>query len=68
VAIRIGLLVAVVAAAIAVNVALLSLATASHEPVGRLTPVVATARPSQGTAVQPTPPALPSRAEHDADD
>jgi hypothetical protein len=50
---RIGLVVAiVVAAAIAANVALLSLATGSREPVGRLSPVVAVSR---GAPAYPAP-------------
>lgn len=60
----------VVAAAIAVNVSLLSLATASHEPVGRLSPVAARTAPAQRPALHPAPaPARPDDDEtEDADD
>jgi hypothetical protein len=60
----------VVAAAIAVNVSLLSLATAGHEPVGRLSPVAARTAPSQQPALRPAPaPPQPDDDEHDdADD
>jgi hypothetical protein len=59
--VRIGLVVAaVVAAAIAINVALLSLATGNHDPVGRLSPVVAVqpapAQPIRPPASPPIPP------------
>ena len=67
---RIGLgLAAVVVAAIAANVALLSLATASHEPVGRLSPVVATPMsPAAATPTHPAPPQTVPASDEGADD
>jgi hypothetical protein len=62
-------LVAVVVAAIAANVALLSLATSNRDPVGRLSPVVALQpAPAQRLSAEPAPsPSEPSEGP-DADD
>ncbi len=71
---RLGLLLAaVVVAAIAANIALLSIATGSHEPVGKLSPVIANAARSRPlprpTRSQPPVPTGITQAEHqDADD
>ncbi len=71
---RLGLLLAaVVAAAIAANIALLSVATGSHEPVGRLSPVVANAAsstplPRPRKSPSPAPPAITQTEHHEADD
>ena len=53
----------VVLAAILANIALLSRASSKRDPVGRLSPVVATVTPSTGSAQSPVSPAGPS--EHD---
>ncbi len=54
---RLGLLLAaVVAAAIVANIALLSVATGRHDPVGTLSPIVA-GTSSPPVVVQPPPPA-----------
>ena len=66
---RLGLLlVAVVVAAIGANIALLSVATGSHERVGRLSPVVlGTARPS-APSIHIAPPPRPEVSEAEPDD
>ena len=67
---RIGLvLAAIVVAAIAANVALLSLATNSRDPVGRLSPVVALQPASNQTAPTRPIPSQPQPSEGpEADD
>lgn len=71
---RLGvLLAAVVVAAIAANIALLSVATGSREPVGRLSPVVANAvrnapLPQPRKSPSPAPPAITQAEHHEADD
>jgi hypothetical protein len=62
-------LAAVVVAAIAANVALLSLATSNRDPVGRLSPVVAVQRAPTKPATPRPVPSRPKPSEGpDADD
>jgi hypothetical protein len=67
---RAALVVAVVvAAAVVVNVALLSLATGGHDPVGRLSPVVAVGQTSvPPLRVQPAPRANGTDEQQEPDD
>ena len=59
-------IVVVVGAAIAANLALLSRAASSRDPVGRLSPVVASVTPVGDSARSPTSPATGmSRQSHD---
>jgi hypothetical protein len=67
---RAGIVVTVVvAAAVTVNVALLSLATGGHDPVGRLSPVVAVGQTSvPPLRAQPVPRARGTDERREPDD
>ncbi len=69
--VRLGLLLAaVVVAAIAANIALLSVATGRHDPVGTLSPIVAVGGGSSSppSVVQPSPPPATTDDHGEPDD
>lgn len=67
--VRLGLLLAaVVVAAIVANIALLSVATGRHDPVGTLSPIVAGRSSRQTPPTHTPPPAVKPPAHDESDD